>query len=262
MPLPANPYYFPPFLAFDLSANAAVANAAVQWFAEGDASFATPLEVWDLNGTSLGTSVTTTSQGYVGDYVLTVARAVAKSGSFTTPVESKRGAAEIAQAAQTAAADSATSSATSAAAAIAAQAAAEAASGIPAGGTTGQALIKVNDADYNVTWGSVASGGGGGTPGQHAASHGPTGSDPLSALAISQTTGLQAALDAKAAATHTHTASQISDSTAAGRALVTATDVPAQRTALKVLEMVVVNAGVTTPPAGTSTGAIVFRRTS
>jgi hypothetical protein len=262
MPLPADPYYYSPFLAFDLSANAPVANAAVQWFAEGDAAFATPLEVWDLNGTSLGTSVTTTSQGYVGDYVLTVARAVAKSGTWTTPVESKRGAAAIADAAKIAAQDSAASAAASATAAQLAQDAAEAASGIPPGGTTGQALIKLNNADFNVAWGDVATGGGGGTPGQHAASHGPTGSDPLSALAISQTSGLQAALDAKAAVAHTHTASQISDSTAAGRTLVTAADAAAQRTALKVLEMVVVNAGVTTPPAGTSVGAIVFRRTS
>lgn len=55
---------------------------------------------------------------------------------------------------------------------------------------------------------------------------------------IADTTGLQAALDGKqaagsyAAATHTHTASAISDSTTAGRALLTATDAAAQRTAL------------------------------
>ena len=56
--------------------------------------------------------------------------------------------------------------------------------------------------------------------------------------AISDTTGLQSALDGKqaagsyAAATHTHTASAISDSTMAGRALLTAADAAAQRTAL------------------------------
>ncbi|GHC12468.1 hypothetical protein GCM10007291_07120 [Gemmobacter nanjingensis] len=50
--------------------------------------------------------------------------------------------------------------------------------------------------------------------------------------AISTVTGLQAALDGKATTVHTHTASQISDSTAAGRTLLTATDAAAQRTAL------------------------------
>jgi hypothetical protein len=44
--------------------------------------------------------------------------------------------------------------------------------------------------------------------------------------------GLQTALDAKAASVHTHTANQVSDSTAAGRAILTAADVAAQRTAL------------------------------
>lgn len=49
---------------------------------------------------------------------------------------------------------------------------------------------------------------------------------------IADVTGLQTALDGKAATSHTHTASQISDSTVAGRALLTAADAPAQRTAL------------------------------
>jgi hypothetical protein len=45
-------------------------------------------------------------------------------------------------------------------------------------------------------------------------------------------TGLQTALDGKAATSHNHTASQISDSTPAGRAVLTAADATAQRTAL------------------------------
>lgn len=50
--------------------------------------------------------------------------------------------------------------------------------------------------------------------------------------AISDVTGLQTALDGKAPTSHTHTASQISDSTLAGRALLTGADAAAQRTSL------------------------------
>jgi hypothetical protein len=52
--------------------------------------------------------------------------------------------------------------------------------------------------------------------------------------AIADVTGLQTALDGKAATSHTHPATQISDSTAAGRALLTAVDAAAQRTALSI----------------------------
>ncbi len=45
---------------------------------------------------------------------------------------------------------------------------------------------------------------------------------------LSNQTDLQAALDGKAATSHTHTASQISDSTAAGRSMLTAADAAAQ----------------------------------
>lgn len=49
---------------------------------------------------------------------------------------------------------------------------------------------------------------------------------------LSAQTDLQAALDGKAAAAHTHVAADISDSTAAGRTLLTAADASAQRAAL------------------------------
>ena len=52
------------------------------------------------------------------------------------------------------------------------------------------------------------------------------------AHAIADVTNLQTSLDGKAAASHTHPVSQLSDSTAAGRALLTAADAAAQRTAL------------------------------
>lgn len=50
--------------------------------------------------------------------------------------------------------------------------------------------------------------------------------------AIPDVSGLQTALDGKADDSHTHTASEISDSTLAGRALLTAADAAAQRTSL------------------------------
>ncbi len=50
--------------------------------------------------------------------------------------------------------------------------------------------------------------------------------------AITDVTGLQAALDGKAASGHGHVAADIADSTAAGRALLSAADAAAQRTSL------------------------------
>ena len=49
-------------------------------------------------------------------------------------------------------------------------------------------------------------------------------------------TATQTALDGKAATSHTHSASQISDSTSAGRALLTAADAAAQKTALSLVK--------------------------
>ena len=49
---------------------------------------------------------------------------------------------------------------------------------------------------------------------------------------ISDVSGLQTALDGKAATSHTHTASQISDSSAVGRSVLTAADAAAARTAI------------------------------
>ena len=58
----------------------------------------------------------------------------------------------------------------------------------------------------------------------------------LGSVAIADVTGLQTALDGKAATSHTHSASQISDSTSAGRALLTAADAAAQKTALSLVK--------------------------
>lgn len=64
----------------------------------------------------------------------------------------------------------------------------------------------------------------------------------------------QTALNAKASSVHTHTASQISDSSAVGRAVLTATDAAAAQSALAIANTVqVVNSftDVTTPVYGT-----------
>lgn len=55
---------------------------------------------------------------------------------------------------------------------------------------------------------------------------------PDSSWTIAKTSGLQAALDAKAASAHTHTAADISDSTTTGRAVVVAASQAAARTAI------------------------------
>ncbi len=70
---------------------------------------------------------------------------------------------------------------------------------LPAGGTTNQVLRKASGNDFDVEWGTVSGGGGGST-----AWGDITGT-------LSSQTDLQAALDAKAASSHTHTASQITD---------------------------------------------------
>ncbi len=62
--------------------------------------------------------------------------------------------------------------------------------------------------------------------------HGATTARVLTLTRIGGVNGLQSALDGKAAAVHTHAASEISDSTAPGRAILTAATVAAQRTAL------------------------------
>lgn len=62
-------------------------------------------------------------------------------------------------------------------------------------------------------------------------------------FAIARITGLQAALDAKAASSHTHASTAISDSTAAGRALLTAAAASNQRTALGLGDVATRNVG-------------------
>ncbi len=66
--------------------------------------------------------------------------------------------------------------------------------GIPAGGATGQMLVKRSGADYDTNWATPTGGGGGGTPDAHASTHASGGSDPITPAAIGA-----------AASTHDHT---------------------------------------------------------
>lgn len=98
--------------------------------------------------------------------------------------------------------------------------------GVPAGGTAGQVLAKSSSTDYATGWVT-----------------------PL-AIGTTSTTALRgdarAADVGAAAASHTHTASAISDSTTTGRAVLTATDAAAARTATGAA------------PAAASMGVIVY----
>jgi hypothetical protein len=103
--------------------------------------------------------------------------------------------------------------------------------GVPIGGTTGQVLAKASGTNYDTEW--VTGGGGGGsttwvgltdTPGSITASGivvgaaGGSSLEMVTALAISQVTGLQTALDAKAASSHTHTLADVTDAGTAAAA--------------------------------------------
>lgn len=104
-------------------------------------------------------------------------------------------------------------------------------SGVPAGGTDGQVLTKQSGVDGDVDWE---------TPGTGVTDHGA-----LSGLADDDHTQYynEARGDARYSQLgHTHTASEISDSTAAGRTLLTAADAAAQRTALSVESTTQLNA--------------------
>ena len=56
--------------------------------------------------------------------------------------------------------------------------------GIPAGGATGQVLVKRSGTDYDTNWATPTGGGGGGTPDAHASTHALGGSDPITPAAI------------------------------------------------------------------------------
>lgn len=60
--------------------------------------------------------------------------------------------------------------------------------GIPAGGATGQILVKRSGTDYDTNWATPTSGGSGGTPESHASTHATGGSDPITPALIGAAT--------------------------------------------------------------------------
>lgn len=84
---------------------------------------------------------------------------------------------------------------------------------VPSGGTDGQVLTKSGN---DLTWADASGGGAWGAI---------TGT-------LSSQADLQSALNSKAAASHTHSAAQISDSTTTGRSVLTAADAAAARSAI------------------------------
>lgn len=112
------------------------------------------------------------------------------------------------------------------------------------------------------------------SPTTHASSHATAGSDPIT-VAQSQVTNLTTDLAGKAATAHTHAASAISDSTAVGRSLITATDVAAAQNALSLSstyvpqtrtingqaltgDITIEAGGLTEPTPGITQGALVI----
>jgi hypothetical protein len=91
---------------------------------------------------------------------------------------------------------------------------------IPAGGATGQALVKIANTDFATGWADVEGGGGG-------------------ASTWDDITGKPSTFPPSA---HTHPASEISDSTAAGRSMLTAANAAAQRALLNVADGATANA--------------------
>jgi hypothetical protein len=81
--------------------------------------------------------------------------------------------------------------------------------GIPAGGTTGQVLAKVDGSNYNVTWITPASGGGGSVAWADITGKPSTFPPSIHTHVIADVTNLQTSLDGKAAASHTHVIADI-----------------------------------------------------
>jgi len=106
------------------------------------------------------------------------------------------------------------------------------------------------------------------TPTAHAASHADGGTDEISVDGSQVTTGTVAigrlptgtSGSTVSLGNHTHTASQISDSTTIGRSLLTATDAAAARSALTLLPAILLGP-VDSIPGGTPTNTLVIRTT-
>lgn len=151
--------------------------------------------------------------------------------------------------------------------------------GIPTGGATGQVLRKKTSTDYDTEWADPTGGGGGGattldgltdvttagvTTGQVLKYNGTEwapgtdlsggGGGTWGSITgtLSSQTDLQTALDSKAATSHTHPATGISDSTTVGRSVMTAATAAAARSAIGATDLAIGTTG-TTAMAGNTT---------
>ncbi len=206
--------YFDYALAIDPSAGIVIPNATAQVYDPADTSFDTPLAITDITGASLSQIKASPTGVFPPFKVVSGATQVfaRTPAGVVTPLTSVFGMHGAAAAAS--AADAAASAAAATAAAAQAEIAAANAPGLPPGGTTGQVLAKNSNVDRDVTWITPSGGGGSGL------------------INYSQIIALPGYPTSFAPSAHSHTASQISDATAVGRAVMNAVDAQAARAAI------------------------------
>lgn len=259
-------FEFRPIPAVTDAGERAPEGAGGQVFAPTDTSFSTPLAVQDSAGVNT-TTITVSSQGLTSRFThATLAHVVWKAGSYIVDLYSLSGMMAD-MAASRAATEAAQAVAEAAAAAVAAAPIA-----LPAGGTTGQMLVKASGADRDVAWTNPPTGGGGGTSDHNALSNLTVGDPHTQYLNVSRgdvryytksqvesligtaraaaegyatqrsnhsgeqpigsITGLQEILDGLAGGGGTITADSITDATAVGKSVLKASSAANARTAI------------------------------
>lgn len=207
--------YFDYALAIDPSAGVVIPSATATIYAIDDTAFATPLSITDVTDSPL-TELQASPTGVFPPFkvVSGATQVLARTpAGVVTPLTSVFGmhgaAAEAARDEALAAASAAALSAAAAAAVV------DEASALPPGGSTGQALVKNSDVDGDAIWATVTGGGGG-----------------SGIISYSQIQALPGYPSSFPAGLHSHPATQISDSSAVGRAVMTAADAQAARAAI------------------------------
>lgn len=250
-------YYYDSVLAYNPDTVTTAKSSAFQAYAVSDVANTTPLPVKDLNGLPL--SIRSNSDGMLPTFGVDGYRQVKLvSGTYSQVLTSMTGILE----------QSDKNTADAAASRVAAeQAASAAASAVPTGGTAGQVLVKLSNADRDVGWRTVSSGGGSG--GAVTSVAGRTGDVNLSkadvGLDLVNNTADSAkpvslaqaeALALKAALSHTHVVSDIT-------ALQTALDAKAGLNAAVNASQINAGTGVISPArlgTGSTAGTTRFLR--
>lgn len=154
-------YTFGGYPAYDPAAAQLVIDAVGQVFAVADTAFATPLQTYDLTNTPQA-ELRANSQGYLVQFrVENHPEVIWKSGGYKVPLQSFKGAFDLATAASTAA-TTAAAAATSAQAAMTTAIDEFTAQTLPPGGLPGQIPVKLSPADFDWGWANPPAGGGGG----------------------------------------------------------------------------------------------------